>query len=376
MSDPKKCPGCGAVLLYGRPPCLKCRRAAGDFPTEVSTVAAEAMDLIARRDRAGQQKYGVSMDRQDLTIPDWLRHSIEEHADALQYELRALRDLERVLATAYEHGYRRGVAGAPPESAEVASWLLGRPNPPGTVARSRVPTLRLNLHGLRMSRATEEMPSTTEFVPAEDFDRLAADHEQLMKDLGELYGLMTPPPTDMGDGYWCHQIPENSFVRLQKISDRFRKIIFRGGAAPAPAAASGSESITPGYADDGKYERHTVARPVSPAQYSSLAELVRDFMMLADAYCVTPEQLGRHVRSRLAIMIELLRAGASDQGNDAGKLRGDMLEAAAFWAEDGREARSEGDRPKSELCDLAAKQLTDFARRLESPTEIGAAVVP
>lgn len=47
------------------------------------------IDLIRSRGEVGRRKYGVSMDRQDLSQTDWLTHLQEELADALQYAERA-----------------------------------------------------------------------------------------------------------------------------------------------------------------------------------------------------------------------------------------------------------------------------------------------
>lgn len=72
--------------------------------TTPSSIAQRAAALILARDAAGQAKYGVSMDRGDLKPGQWLQHAIEEHADALQYELRLAQDLERLVREAYRAG--------------------------------------------------------------------------------------------------------------------------------------------------------------------------------------------------------------------------------------------------------------------------------
>lgn len=69
--------------------------------TAPSNVASLACLLITERDIAGQSKYGVSMDRQDLKPSQWLQHAIEEHADALQYQLKLGLVLEGVVREAY-----------------------------------------------------------------------------------------------------------------------------------------------------------------------------------------------------------------------------------------------------------------------------------
>ena len=41
----------------------------------------------------GIQKYGTNMDRQDLSVLDWIQHAQEEHMDAILY-LEKLKQLE------------------------------------------------------------------------------------------------------------------------------------------------------------------------------------------------------------------------------------------------------------------------------------------
>lgn len=41
----------------------------------------------------GMQKYGTNMDRQDLSMLDWIQHAQEEHMDAILY-LEKVKQLE------------------------------------------------------------------------------------------------------------------------------------------------------------------------------------------------------------------------------------------------------------------------------------------
>ena len=53
-------------------------------------------DLIARllqRDETGLRKYGVSLDRSDLTIEEWLDHQTEELLDGAGYAQAAKREI-------------------------------------------------------------------------------------------------------------------------------------------------------------------------------------------------------------------------------------------------------------------------------------------
>lgn len=55
--------------------------------TEVRTTE-QIKAFFDARSQVGLQKYGVSMDRDDLTSEEWLTHMIEELADAIQYAWR------------------------------------------------------------------------------------------------------------------------------------------------------------------------------------------------------------------------------------------------------------------------------------------------
>lgn len=57
--------------------------------------------LLRERHEIGLKKYGVTLDRKDLTADQWLQHSIEEKLDDLQYMIRLreeIRKMERELA--------------------------------------------------------------------------------------------------------------------------------------------------------------------------------------------------------------------------------------------------------------------------------------
>ena len=46
------------------------------------------VSLIRLRASAGLEKYGVTVDRSDLTTPQWIDHAVEELIDGAQYLLR------------------------------------------------------------------------------------------------------------------------------------------------------------------------------------------------------------------------------------------------------------------------------------------------
>lgn len=57
-------------------------------------------EMIRERAAVGLKKYGVTIDRKDLTAEQWLQHSIEEKLDDLQYMMRLraeIRNMERII---------------------------------------------------------------------------------------------------------------------------------------------------------------------------------------------------------------------------------------------------------------------------------------
>lgn len=59
-----------------------------DFQQRFDNISKVTQSLIAQfieRDELGLEKYGTTMDRQDLSLSDWLEHAIEEKIDELKY---------------------------------------------------------------------------------------------------------------------------------------------------------------------------------------------------------------------------------------------------------------------------------------------------
>ena len=55
----------------------------------------EVRALLLSRSEVGLKKYGVTTDRADLNLADWLRHALEEALDLAVYLQRALHEVER-----------------------------------------------------------------------------------------------------------------------------------------------------------------------------------------------------------------------------------------------------------------------------------------
>ena len=51
------------------------------------------IDQFVSRARFGKEKYGTDLDRNDLSVLDWIEHAKQEHMDAILY----LEKLERIL---------------------------------------------------------------------------------------------------------------------------------------------------------------------------------------------------------------------------------------------------------------------------------------
>lgn len=50
-----------------------------------SDVERRIVELIQARSKLGFEKYGVTLDREDLTPADWIQHAIEELLDGASY---------------------------------------------------------------------------------------------------------------------------------------------------------------------------------------------------------------------------------------------------------------------------------------------------
>jgi len=51
----------------------------------VDSVVFSVISQIVERANLGKTKYGVTLDREDLDILDWIQHAQEEHMDAILY---------------------------------------------------------------------------------------------------------------------------------------------------------------------------------------------------------------------------------------------------------------------------------------------------
>jgi hypothetical protein len=56
----------------------------------MSKIEDEVCKKIQERAKIGKAKYGVTMERDDLTVVEWLKHLQEEMMDAIVYAERVL----------------------------------------------------------------------------------------------------------------------------------------------------------------------------------------------------------------------------------------------------------------------------------------------
>lgn len=59
-----------------------------------SVVEAVREDLL-KRSQVGIKKYGITLERTDLGLKDWLQHAYEETLDSANYLKRAIIELEK-----------------------------------------------------------------------------------------------------------------------------------------------------------------------------------------------------------------------------------------------------------------------------------------
>jgi nitrogen fixation/metabolism regulation signal transduction histidine kinase len=52
---------------------------------EIDSVVFSVVNQFLCRAKMGKKKYGTDLDRNDLTIIDWVKHTIEEHLDSILY---------------------------------------------------------------------------------------------------------------------------------------------------------------------------------------------------------------------------------------------------------------------------------------------------
>ena len=61
--------------------------------SKTDSVVDSIIDKFVERATIGREKYGTNLDRQDLSLEDWLEHSLQEKMDDILYIQKALKTL-------------------------------------------------------------------------------------------------------------------------------------------------------------------------------------------------------------------------------------------------------------------------------------------
>lgn len=69
-------------------------RASNMTPADVDRVVEAVRADLLQRSQLGIKKYGVTLDRTDLGLRDWLQHAYEETLDQANYLKRAIIELD------------------------------------------------------------------------------------------------------------------------------------------------------------------------------------------------------------------------------------------------------------------------------------------
>lgn len=69
-------------------------------------IVLSVMAKYAQRSEAGLKKYGVTLDREDLTIYDWINHAQEEAMDFTLYLERIRKEISLEKVKSFSEGYR------------------------------------------------------------------------------------------------------------------------------------------------------------------------------------------------------------------------------------------------------------------------------
>ena len=63
-------------------------------PFKLDSVVTSVIEQFTSRAKMGRAKYGVDLDRTDLTILEWIEHAKQEHMDAILYLEKIKQTLE------------------------------------------------------------------------------------------------------------------------------------------------------------------------------------------------------------------------------------------------------------------------------------------
>jgi hypothetical protein len=58
------------------------------------SIVQSIIERFVKRAKFGEKKYGTNLDRKDLSLEDWLEHSIQEKLDDILYMQKALKEIQ------------------------------------------------------------------------------------------------------------------------------------------------------------------------------------------------------------------------------------------------------------------------------------------
>lgn len=62
---------------------------------KLDSIVTSIISKFQKRAEIGKMKYGTDLDRDDLSIIEWINHAQEEHMDAILYLEKIKKELER-----------------------------------------------------------------------------------------------------------------------------------------------------------------------------------------------------------------------------------------------------------------------------------------
>jgi len=69
-------------------------------------IVKSVLAKYVERSNAGLKKYGTTLDREDLTLDQWINHLLEELMDATLYLSRIKKEIELHYVKGFSDGYR------------------------------------------------------------------------------------------------------------------------------------------------------------------------------------------------------------------------------------------------------------------------------
>lgn len=58
------------------------------------SIVQTIVERFVKRAKMGKEKYGQTLDRNDLSLEEWLEHSIQEKLDDILYMQKALKEIQ------------------------------------------------------------------------------------------------------------------------------------------------------------------------------------------------------------------------------------------------------------------------------------------